>query len=42
MDVSLRWDIIVRRLEGLHLSYPQVSEEQKQNLLKAKEILERE
>ena len=35
-------DIIVRRLEGLHLSYPQVSEEQKQNLLKAKEILERE
>ena len=35
-------DIIIRRLEDLHLSYPQVSEEQKQNLLKAKELLERE
>jgi PPK2 family polyphosphate:nucleotide phosphotransferase len=35
-------DIIIKKLESLGLSYPTVSEEQKQNLLKAKQLLESE
>jgi PPK2 family polyphosphate:nucleotide phosphotransferase len=35
-------DVIISKLQSLHLSYPTVSEEHWQNLLKAKEILESE
>lgn len=35
-------DVIITKLESLNLSYPTVSEEHKQNLLKAKELLEQE
>jgi PPK2 family polyphosphate:nucleotide phosphotransferase len=35
-------DVIITKLASLNLSYPTVSEEHRQNLLKAKEILEQE
>jgi hypothetical protein len=35
-------DVIITKLESLNLSYPTVSEEHKQNLLKAKALLEQE
>ena len=35
-------DVIVEKLKSLNLSYPSVSEDHKQNLLQAKEILENE
>jgi PPK2 family polyphosphate:nucleotide phosphotransferase len=35
-------DVIISKLESLNLSYPTISEEHRQNLLKAKEILETE
>jgi PPK2 family polyphosphate:nucleotide phosphotransferase len=35
-------DVIITKLESLHLSYPTISEEHRQNLLKAKELLEQE
>ena len=35
-------DVIVEKLKALHLSYPVVSEEHRQNLLEAKELLENE
>ena len=35
-------DVIISKLESLNLSYPTISEEHKQNLLKAKELLEQE
>jgi polyphosphate kinase 2 (PPK2 family) len=35
-------DVIITKLESLNLSYPKISEEHRQNLLKAKAILERE
>lgn len=35
-------DVIINKLKSLKLSYPTVSEEHRQNLLKAKEVLERE
>ncbi|MDT4898311.1 MAG: hypothetical protein QOH25_3388 [Acidobacteriota bacterium] len=35
-------DVIITKLESLNLSYPTISEEHRQNLLKAKEILEQE
>ncbi|MDQ3755495.1 MAG: polyphosphate kinase 2 family protein, partial [Acidobacteriota bacterium] len=35
-------DVIITKLKSLNLNYPVVSEEHKQNLLKAKEILESE
>ncbi|HYE72011.1 MAG TPA: polyphosphate kinase 2 family protein, partial [Blastocatellia bacterium] len=35
-------DVIITKLESMNLSYPTVSEEHRQNLLKAKELLEQE
>jgi PPK2 family polyphosphate:nucleotide phosphotransferase len=35
-------DVIITKLESLNLSYPTISEEHRQNLLKAKELLEQE
>jgi PPK2 family polyphosphate:nucleotide phosphotransferase len=35
-------DVIIAKLESMNLSYPKVSEEHQQNLLKAKELLEQE
>ncbi len=35
-------DVIVEKLKSLKLSYPEVSEEHRQNLIKAKELLEKE
>jgi PPK2 family polyphosphate:nucleotide phosphotransferase len=35
-------DVIIAKLESMNLSYPKVSEEHRQNLLKAKELLEQE
>ena len=35
-------DVIISKLESLNLSYPTISEEHRQNLLKAKELLEQE
>jgi PPK2 family polyphosphate:nucleotide phosphotransferase len=35
-------DVIIAKLQSLHLSYPTVSEEHRQELLKAKEVLENE
>lgn len=35
-------DVIISKLESMNLSYPTVGEEHKQNLLKAKELLEQE
>jgi polyphosphate kinase 2 (PPK2 family) len=35
-------EIIVKKLESMNLQYPQVTEEHRQSLLKAKELLENE
>ncbi len=35
-------DVIINKLESMNLSYPTVSDEHRQNLLKAKELLEQE